>query len=113
MNILEASEVIKDLYRHGSSDEYEWNHAIENFAATLASTNDSDELEKCILSDESWELSVDARLALLEKAKSTGASSMSFLKDYFGYLAAHLDPSEEKSSADRELQKLLASGLSD
>lgn len=111
MKIMEASTVIKELYRNGVSDEVQWSNALENFAKVLSETDNSDELESCILSDENWELSVNERLNLLEKAKLGGASSIPFLKDYYGYLAAHLDPSEEKTSAQKKLQKLIASSL--
>lgn len=114
MNIIEAAAAIKALYQipnasFSSSSEVErvWRDAIDNFRDALERECDPQVLEKCIISDPNWELSVDERLATLEKAKSLGVLSKPFLLDYFGYKAAHLDPGLEKEEAVLELKKLL------
>ena len=115
MNIIEASQDIIKLYQKQSSDfssekemEVIWKNAIDKFDRALKDENNLGTLEKCIFNDINWELHVEGRLKILKKAKSLGANSEKFLKDYYGYLAAHLDPSDEKETADKELKRLLS-----
>lgn len=114
MNLIEAAEAIKALYKtpntsFSSASEVEraWSDAINRFQNALERECDPQILEKCILSDPNWELSVDERLATLEKAKGLGASSKPFLMDYFGYKAAHLPPGPEKEEAALQLKRIL------
>ena len=116
MDISEASENIKKLYQTSNStfsSEYEaeriWQNAISDFHNALELENDPEKLETCVLDDSNWRLHVNGRLALLKKTKALGANSRKFLMDYYGYLAAHLDPSLEKEEADLQLSKLLNS----
>ncbi|GAA0616434.1 hypothetical protein GCM10008943_33970 [Paenochrobactrum glaciei] len=73
----------------------------------LNDVGDPSDLERCVLGDENWELSVDERIALLKKAKSLGASSTAFLIDFYGYMGAHLDPEPKKESSFQNLVFLL------
>lgn len=111
MNIVQAAERIKELYQIDGANEGQWEKALSNFLSCLDVSDDAGELELCILSDKNWELSVGERIQLLEKAKSLGASSPAFLKDYYGYLGAHLDPSPEQEHARHQLDRLLAEEL--
>ena len=113
MNIIEVSQNIIELYRKPNSNfsskkdmKLVWNNVLEEFDRALEDENDINVLEKCILDDINWELHVEGRLKMLRKAKMLGAKSESFLKDYYGYLAAHLDPSCGKEAAERELERL-------
>lgn len=107
MDLREATELIKKLYKKNITSDIDWNYAISNFKKSLDKENNVDVLEQCILDDLNWELHVEGRIALLHKAKCYGASSKKFLIDYYGYLSAHLDPSEEQRCAETELSKLL------
>ena len=114
MNIKDASNAIKSLYKKPNSffesdtdANFAWEKAIHNFDRALEAENNLNTLELCVLEDSNWEISVNERLKLLKKAKILGASSNEFLIDYFGYLAAHLDPGSEKKAASKSLQVLL------
>lgn len=114
MSIHEASRAIQELYQipnsaYPSAIEMErvWHDALKTFEHELHAENDPLKLEACVLADPNWDLHVEGRLALLEKAKRLGAFSQAFLMDYFGYIAAHLDPSTEKTHAQEQLQKLM------
>lgn len=111
MNIIQAAENIKQLYRTHSTNEDQWNKALTCFANALNNTSDPDLLEKCVLDDINWELSIDERILLLKKAKFFGGTSIEFLKDYYGFLAAHLDPSPQKENAIQQLKLLLLRSL--
>lgn len=115
MDLIEAAEAIKALYKtpnasfsSASEAERAWSDAIDRFQNALEREYDPQILEKCIISDPNWELSVDERLATLEKAKGLGASSRPFLMDYFGYKAAHLDPGPEKEEAALQFRRFLS-----
>ncbi|MDP8100371.1 hypothetical protein [Phocoenobacter atlanticus] len=107
MNIIDASEIIKKLYRETTHSKIEWDLAIKNFNNCLLKENNLIILEQCILNDPDWELHVEGRLFLLDKAKRLGACSRKFLIDYYGYLSAHLDPSERRQHAEKKLEELL------
>lgn len=109
-----AADEIKRLYTipntaYASVQEVEmvWQAASDIFNHALGAENNKHVLEQCVLADPNWELSVDERLCLLEKAKKLGASSRPFLLDYHGYLAAHLDPGPEQAAAAAMLEVLL------
>ena len=109
MSVVQASERIKSLYRESSNDDQVWKSALDAFGFALNSENDAETLERCILDDNNWELPVQLRIDLLNKAKALGCRSRAFLMDYYGYKAAHLDPEdEERIQARKELEKLMA-----
>lgn len=107
MSVSQASLAIKELYRTHNTSEKDWNEAISHFEQALEDCDDVDELEKLAVEDRKWELSTDMMLLLLYKAKRLGASSEAFQIQYYGYLAAHLDPSEEQEYADKEVRRLM------
>lgn len=118
VGLLEAAETIRNLYRTPNTEfssqealEEAWRQAILRFDEALAQEHDPVVLERCILQDPNWEVSVAERLKLLERARSSGVSSLAFLTDYFGYRAAHLDPGPEKEAAAKELKGLLEQQL--
>lgn len=107
MNVPLHVEQIKELYQTGSSDDQAWAKVLGDFKKALDAETDPLVLENCILADKNWDLSVSERLELLERAKSLGAASLPFLKDYYGYKGAHLDPGPEKDDAILQLKRLL------
>lgn len=107
MSIFQAAENIKILYRTHNTNEKEWAKALKYFRSMLNDVGEPSDLERCVLEDENWELSVDERIALLKKAKSLGASSTAFLRDFYGYMGAHLNPGLEKESSIQNLDFLL------
>lgn len=107
MSIFQAAENIKFLYRTHNTNEKKWAKELRYFRSMLNDIGDPSTLERCVLDDENWELSVGERIALLKKAKSLGASSTAFLRDFYGYMGAHLEPEPEKESAIHSLDFLL------
>ena len=85
MSIFKASDAIKKLYQVPNSSyptvvemERVWNVALKAFEHELYAENDPLKLEACVLADPNWDLHVEGRLALLEKAKRLGAFSRAF-----------------------------------
>lgn len=114
MSLNEKIDVIKGLYRISNASfasEFEaksaWSKAINDFDNSLINENNLNVLETCILEDQNWELHVQGRIAILRKAKELGATSDEFLKDYYSYMFAHLDPGSEKDTAKLELKRLI------
>lgn len=106
MHIMRAAERIKELYRTFDTDQKNWDIALDEFKSSLEETDDPIILERCVLADAGWELSVDERIKLLRKAKLLGCDSKIFLLDYYGYMGAHLDPGPEKQEADEKFSAL-------
>ncbi len=114
MKLLNAVTQIQNLYRvpndpEKSEDEIKDVFAIahKNFHQALDTEQDATVIETCLLADPNWELSVEAREALLRKGKALGLSSQAFLLDYYSYLGAHLDPGEEKTKAKKWVDDFL------
>lgn len=112
MDIEDAIKQIKGLYQSANTNAKDWADAAAEFRAALDRTDDFERLEACVIADENWDISVEERQMLLKKAKALGANSKSFLADYYGFLAAHLDPGQDKDAARAALQEVLAEGNS-
>ena len=115
MSLINAIIEIQNLYRapnNPAETEAEtieiWEHAHKNFYNALEDENDPKVIESCTFSDPNWELSVEAREALVRKGKKLGLSSQAFLLDYYGFLCAHLDPCEERTHAKQWIDEYLA-----
>ena len=87
--------------------ENTWQKALDDFDSAMEHETDPATLEACILADENWDIHVDGRLRLLDKAKSLGVSSNAFLMDYYRYRAFILDPGPEKDEAFQSLDLLM------
>lgn len=107
MKLIKLSEKIRDFYQNDVSNIDIWDATLRQFHTSLDETEDLSEILECIFSDPNWELSVNERFALLAKAKTLGAHSDAFLRDYFGFFGAHLDPSPEKDAAKHSLELLM------
>lgn len=107
MDIFAAAEDIKTLYRNGITAEARWDTARKSFHDALANSTDPAPLEEVILRDENWEISVDLRTALLERAKVLGASSHAFLCEYYGFIGMHMDPGPEHDAMRAKLDELM------
>lgn len=102
MSVSQISLATKELYGRSIKNE-----AITRFERALDHCNNVDELERLAVEDVDWQLPTDMMLLLLYKAKRLGASSEDFQKQYYGYLAAHLDPGEEQAYAHKEIKRLM------
>lgn len=115
MSLMNAVANIQNLYR-APNDPLKSEAEIRNvfadahkqFYAALEAEEDAAVIESCIFADPNWELSVEAREALIRKGKKLGLSSPAFLLDYYSFLSGHLDPCEEKTNARNWVDGYLA-----
>ena len=104
MTLLESSAKLKANFSFDYSTDYskyswlKYMQSLEDFYTSLMQENDKSILEKCVLDNPNWELPIEPTALLLMRAKKLGCNSDEFLRYYYGYIGAHLDPEESKNS---------------
>ena len=94
----------KDIFGNIRSDEdINWEDSRRRFINALARENSPTRLEEAVIYKWSWDLPIDLKMKLLERAKDAGCDSFKFWQDYYKYLAAHLTPSDPEFSFALEM----------
>lgn len=109
MKIVDIVKEMMKIYGNSEKDnENYWNQIKKDFYDELTQCSDPKILLSALRLDfYEWLIPFEERLSLMEKIKNFGVEDIDFLKDYYGYKAAFLDPTTEQKHAKAELDRLI------